>query len=196
MEGFSWWFQIGVQHILDTGGIDHMVYLIALVIPFGPGQWKRLLLLVTAFTLGHSITLALSTTGWLRLPSSAVELAIALTIAFSCIMNLLRPDSRQSSLRWRYAAAALFGCIHGMGFSILLRSLLGSEGDILLPLFAFNTGLEAGQLVFVCLTLAAKQSLLVLTPVSEPKLTTTTSFVILGLSLYFIAQRTWLFFNH
>ncbi|MBP8725505.1 MAG: HupE/UreJ family protein [Saprospiraceae bacterium] len=196
MEEFLWWFQIGMEHILDTGGIDHMVYLIALVIPFGLGQWRRLLLLVTAFTLGHSLTLALSTSGWIRMPTSAVELAIALTIAFSCIMNLLRPDSSDSSLRLRYVAAAVFGCIHGLGFSILLRSMLGAESDILVPLFAFNTGLEAGQLVFVCLTLAARQLLLASTPVTASKLTATTSFVILGLSLYFIAQRTWLFFIH
>src|SRR6185436_15617488 len=115
MSDFQLWFGTGLEHILDLKGYDHILYIIALSIIFSQKQWKQLLWLVTAFTLGHSLTLALSVLNVIRMPQSIVEIWIALTILISCILNLkdLRTDER--NFKYRYITAAIFGCIHGLG---------------------------------------------------------------------------------
>lgn len=195
MADFGLWFKTGLTHILDPGGLDHILYIMVLVLPFGFRQWKSLLWLVTAFTLGHSLTLALSTFGWLQVKASWVEVCIAATISISCWFNLSELKKQLFRLPKRYLLATLFGCIHGLGFSFLLRSMLGSEGEVLWPLMAFNLGLEAGQCLILITVMGGKLLLNAVWPDKENIVTTTMSFVILLLSLYYIYHRLQLIFE-
>jgi hypothetical protein len=113
-------------------------------------DYKKLLWLVTAFTLGHSITLALATLHFIQVNITWVEFLIPCTILVAAISNLI-----QTEQRYKYGVVAFFGLIHGLGFSNYLQSLLGAENSIFNPLLAFNLGLELGQLVVVALILAS-----------------------------------------
>jgi hypothetical protein len=158
LSEFFVYLRLGFEHITDVGGLDHLLFVAALTaIDFK--HPKRLFWLVTAFTVGHSLTLVLATLRLVSVSTALVELLIPVTIVATCVVNgvsTLQPDQRKTKpsdgqARIRYAFAAAFGLIHGLGFSVFLRAALGSEESILLPLFAFNTGLEIGQLAIVLL---------------------------------------------
>jgi hypothetical protein len=152
---------LGVRHILDPGAIDHLLYLTALTIPYRARQWRNLLWLVTAFTVGHSLTLALATIGWLPIRGAVVELLIPVTIFLTSgltLWRLRRSDGTDpgTARAWPlYLITLGFGLIHGLGFSGYLRSLLGAEESIVAPLLWFNVGLEVAQLVVVVAVLGA-----------------------------------------
>jgi hypothetical protein len=143
--------ELGLRHILDPGGLDHVLFVAALCAVYPPREWRRVLWLVTAFTAGHSATLALATLGWVRAPEAVVETLIPLTILATCVANLWEEARGAGHLPpgLKYATAAVFGLVHGLGFSTYLRALLGEEAGIALPLLAFNLGLEAGQALVV-----------------------------------------------
>jgi hypothetical protein len=127
---------------------------LALVIRYVWIDWKKILGLVTSFTIGHSVTLALSTLQWVNFPASLIELLIPITILLTAISNYLVKDfSYTSKYPFIYFAALFFGLIHGLGFSNYLKSLLGQEESIIGPLFSFNLGLELGQLLIVSVIL-------------------------------------------
>ncbi|TAE25526.1 MAG: HupE/UreJ family protein [Candidatus Kapaibacterium sp.] len=159
---FFSYLQLGLRHIADVQGYDHILFVTALAAMYEWHDWKRLLWLITAFTLGHSLTLALSTLNILSFSSELIEFCIPLTIFCTAWVNIatLRTESSTQSLslsplqeRSKYAMALFFGFIHGMGFSTFLKSLLGKETNIVLPLFAFNLGLEAGQILIIMVIL-------------------------------------------
>ncbi len=155
---FSLFLQLGFRHIADLRAADHILFVAALTAAYAPSEWKRIAWLVTAFTVGHSVSLALATFNLVRVPARAVEIAIAATIvvtAFVAIHDQHRPSATAPALASRYAAAGVFGLIHGLGFSNYLRALLGGESSLALPLFSFNLGLELGQLLIVATVLAA-----------------------------------------
>ncbi len=160
MSEFLTYLQLGYQHITDLNGFDHILFLISLCAVYGLEAWKKVLVLVTAFTLGHSVTLALSSLGYVLIDSELIELIIPITILITCVANFFHrfPKSiyRQTkNSPWiRYALASVFGLIHGLGFSNYLKSLLGAAGNITLPLFSFNLGLELGQILIVIVILA------------------------------------------
>jgi hypothetical protein len=153
---FLTYFRLGLGHIADLRGYDHIVFLVALTAGYAVRDWKRLLWLVTAFTLGHSLTLALATLDLVRVDSGRIELLIAVTIVVAGAIGIARArpvaaDARSGTQRQEilYGMAGAFGLIHGLGFSTFLRSLLGGEESIVWPLFSFNLGLEIGQLAIV-----------------------------------------------
>jgi hypothetical protein len=150
-QGASLYLQLGFEHILDWQGYDHILFVVALCATYHLRQWRRVLLLVTAFTLGHSLTLALSVLDILRLPADLIELLIPVTILLTAIHNLVRGEQALSprGLQLNYLLALGFGFIHGMGFSNYLRALLGQEGCVSGPLLMFNLGLELGQVLIV-----------------------------------------------
>lgn len=160
MSEFWAYLQLGFEHITDPGGYDHILFVIALCAIYTNSQWKQVLILVTAFTVGHSITLALATLQLVQFNSDVIELLIPITILITAATNFFHrmPVSRfeeaASQGRFRYVMALLFGLIHGLGFSSYLRSLLGKEASIVKPLLAFNIGLEIGQLFIVIMVLA------------------------------------------
>ena len=154
-EGTEIYFPLGVEHILDLEGYDHMLFVVALCALFLVKQWKEILVLVTAFTIGHSITLALSVLDIVRFPSDIIEFLIPTTIFLTALNNLLRGDKSevQQVKRLNYLLALVFGFIHGMGFSNFLRGMLGESDCLTGPLLLFNLGIEAGQLVIVAVAM-------------------------------------------
>jgi len=147
MSSFAIYFQLGLEHILDINGYDHILFIIALCAVFYWKDWDKVLILVTAFTIGHSFTLALATFKILTFSPAIIEFLIPITIFITALSNLLSKQTKFSLLNYLYAA--IFGLIHGLGFSNYLQSLLGKNANIILQLFAFNFGLEIGQLVIV-----------------------------------------------
>jgi hypothetical protein len=154
---FLTFLRIGVGHIADVRAYDHILFVAALTAAYRPSEWRRLLWLVTAFTIGHSVTLALATLDVVHVSSALVEVLIPVTIVITSGLTIaaLRGGREAADApglggqRGRYLIAGLFGLVHGLGFSTYLRSLLGGESSIVLPLFAFNLGLEGGQLMIV-----------------------------------------------
>lgn len=152
MSEFSLYFQLGVEHILDTRGYDHMLFIIALCTIYLAKEWRRVLILVTAFTIGHSLTLALSTLRIITVRPDLVEFLIPITIFITAASNILKKDLATSKkIQINYFFALFFGLIHGLGFSNYLRSLLGTGSTIALQLFAFNVGIEVGQITIVAI---------------------------------------------
>jgi hypothetical protein len=156
-DEFVLYLRLGFHHIADLAGYDHILFVTALAIPYTRQDWRRLALLVTAFTLGHSITLALATWRVVAVPSALVEALIPATIVATAATSWRAgtPGHEHEPVTvGRYLTAAAFGLIHGLGFSTYLRSLLGGEESIALPLLAFNLGLEIGQLLILGAVLA------------------------------------------
>ena len=150
MSQFELYLRLGLQHIGDITGYDHILFIIALCVLYRPNEWKKVIGLVTAFTIGHSITLALSTTNILTIPSEIIEFLIPVTIFITALSNIVYfKKNIPSQLGRQYGFAILFGLIHGMGFSNYLKKLLGETTSIIEPLLAFNIGLEIGQLLIV-----------------------------------------------
>ncbi|HUQ80264.1 MAG TPA: HupE/UreJ family protein [Gemmatimonadaceae bacterium] len=142
---------LGFQHITDPRGADHILFLLALAAIYRFRDWRECVWVVTAFTIGHSITLALAVTGLLNLPTAVIEFLIPVTIVATALENLIVRD-RTTALwgrRYRPVFAGVFGLVHGAGFANYLRSLFVDR--IAVPLLGFNLGLEAGQLIVIAL---------------------------------------------
>ncbi|SDK83205.1 HupE / UreJ protein [Catalinimonas alkaloidigena] len=159
MSEFSAYLALGFHHILDPHAYDHILFVIALCAVYFSRDWRQVLVVVTAFTVGHSVTLALSAFEVFRFPPQVIEILIPITILCTAIANLFVRHQRSLLTdtnyrpRLRYALALFFGFIHGMGFSTYLRSLLPPDQPIVWRLLAFNLGIELGQLVVVCAVL-------------------------------------------
>ena len=154
MNEFGLWFSTGVEHILDLNGYDHILFVTLLVLTFHLKEWRKLLLLITAFTVGHSVSLALSATNVVNVPRVWIEFLIALTILVSALYQIINYKKEKSGNNlFLYLIITLFGLVHGLGFSILLKSMLGHEQTIILPLLYFNLGIELGQIIIVAIVL-------------------------------------------
>ena len=151
MSLFELYFKLGLSHIADLKGYDHILFILVLCAVYSLSAWKRVLILVTAFTIGHSLTLALATLGLVRINNDLIEFLIPLTIFLTALANIIsgKKNVTRALHYMKYTAALFFGLIHGLGFSNYLRSLLGSEKGLVLPLFSFNLGIEAGQILIV-----------------------------------------------
>ena len=154
MHSIDMYINLGFQHISDLAGYDHILFLLALCAVYSIDQWRRLFILVTAFTVGHSITLALSSFGWVVIPSHIIEFLIPVTILITAIRNVAVPPSDQltddqGNMTGHYLVALCFGFIHGMGFSNYFRALMMDSSSITIPLLGFNLGIEIGQLLVV-----------------------------------------------
>lgn len=159
MNDFQIYLKLGFDHITDIKGYDHILFVVALCAIYRIQDWRKVAVLVTAFTIGHSITLALATLRLITYSTSLIEFLIPVTILLTCFINFAHrsadyPSEKENNSFLRYPMALGFGLIHGMGFSNYLRSLLGTEESIIQPLFAFNLGLEFGQLLIVLVILA------------------------------------------
>lgn len=158
MSEFRLYFDLGKDHILDyANGYDHILFVIALCALYMFRDWKNLLILVTAFTIGHSVTLALAVFQIVTIKAELIEFLIPLTILITAVSNIFRNEENLSprALQLNYAYALFFGLIHGMGFSNYLKSILGRDERIIKQLFAFNVGLELGQIIIVVIFLTA-----------------------------------------
>lgn len=184
MGQFQLYFQLGLQHILDLKGFDHILFVVALCAIYVTRDWKKILILVTAFTVGHSITLALATLKLVRVNSDWIEFLIPVTIAVTAVSNIFSPKpSSGRGIQINYVFALFFGLIHGLGFSNYLRSLLGKEASIFQPLLAFNIGLEVGQLVIVAISVIISGLLVGIVGVNRKDWALVVSSVILGMAV-------------
>jgi len=155
MQDFELYFNIGIGHILNWEALDHILFVAALCLRYLVKDWKKVVVLVTAFTIGHSITLALSALGLVHIATRWIEFLIPLTIVATAINNLAQKTGEvehPSKLPVIYFFALFFGLIHGLAFASSLLSLVGKEG-VLVPLLAFNLGIETAQLLVVAIIL-------------------------------------------
>ena len=150
-QDFLFYLIDGWRHIIAPGALDHILFIAVLAVVHPWGDWRRLFILVTAFTIGHSLTLGLSVLDVIRFREDWVEFAIPCTIAATAAANLLDTRSERGSLRMRYAMAILFGLVHGMGYANAVRFMLAEDQSLAVGLLGFNTGLEIGQ-IFVVLS--------------------------------------------
>lgn len=163
MSEFIAFAELGIRHIADLRGADHILFLMALAAIYRLRDWKDVLWVVTSFTIGHSIALALAVTGTVALPASLIEFLIPVTILATCIENVAVRDRSTAVWKGRYRPllAGLFGLVHGAGFANYLTSLFVER--LALPLAGFNVGLEVGQLAVlavITLILAALDRLI------------------------------------
>jgi hypothetical protein len=189
MNSFQLYFQLGWKHILDLQGFDHILFVLALCAVYVIRDWKKILLLVTAFTIGHSLTLALATFQILNVRGDVIEFLIPCTIAITALVTIFRPKATNGKgIQLNYLFALFFGLIHGMGFSLYLRQLLGKEVSIWEPLLAFNLGLELGQLVIVAVFLVITSIITGIAGVNRKEWTLVVSSIILGMSLMLLLE--------
>lgn len=156
MSEFLIYFQIGLKHVLDVHAYDHVLFLIALSVPFSFNDWKRILLLVTIFTLGHTAALFLSVFEIITVKVNVVELLIPITILITAFYNLFTAGktSKNGSVNLVFIITLFFGIIHGLGFSNYFKTLLGgSAASKLLPMCEFALGIEAAQITVVIIVL-------------------------------------------
>ena len=152
MSDLGVYIELGFRHIVDLKGADHILFLLALAAIYRFRDWRECLWVATAFTVGHSLTLALAVTNTLVLPPSMIEFLIPITIVATGLENLLVRDRERTAgvARYRPALAGVFGLVHGAGFANYLRSLFVEH--IALPLFGFNVGIELGQICVLVAT--------------------------------------------
>ncbi len=155
MSEFLTFLELGFHHIADPRAFDHLLFIITLTAVYRVAEWRKLFVLITAFTVGHSLTLVLAGSDLLRVPSKWVEMLIPITIVLTSLYNIaLHRETAvrgtfARAVRWNYAVALFFGLVHGLGFANYFRSLMGDAGGVVWPLFSFNVGIELGQLAIV-----------------------------------------------
>lgn len=153
MEDFIFYCKEGWQHIISVDALDHLLFILALCAIYLAKDWKRVLVLVTAFTIGHSITLVLSVLDVIKINEQLVEFLIPCTIIITGIYNLFYKKVQEQKVQINYFFALFFGLIHGLGFANTIRFMLAKDQSIGTCLFGFNVGLEIGQIVIVSLIL-------------------------------------------
>ncbi|ASW75890.1 HupE / UreJ protein [Chryseobacterium piperi] len=149
MQDFLFYLKLGWEHIISLDALDHQLFVLALIAVYSYKDLKKILILVTAFTIGHSITLALSILDIVRVPSNWVEFLIPLTIVLTALGNILMKNKKQALDKTNYYLALIFGLIHGMGFANTARVMIAKSQSIAIPLLGFNIGLEVGQIIIV-----------------------------------------------
>ncbi len=153
MGDFKFYFSTGWEHIISWEALDHLLFILVLSSIYLIKNWRQVLVLVTAFTIGHSLTLALAVYEIIRIPDKWVEFLIPCTIVCTAVFNLAQREYDAKNLRFNYLMALVFGLIHGMGFANTIRFMMAKDQQIGWSLFGFNIGLEAGQVVVVIIIL-------------------------------------------
>ncbi len=152
MHPFNFYLKLGFEHIADMAAYDHILFLVVLCAVYRIEQWRKILILVTAFTIGHSITLVLVSLDIFSISSKIIKFLIPATIFITALHNVMTPGSSKensSKMTRNYAMALFFGLIHGMDFSNYFKALIMDPSDIVIPLLGFNIGIELGQLLVV-----------------------------------------------
>jgi len=150
MDDFTLYFKMGLHHVLDFSAYDHILFLIVLAVVFNFKQWRKVLWLVTLFTIGHSITLALSAFEITKIKVAVIEFLIPLTIFITGLVNIITINkTAKGNENINLLFALFFGLIHGLGFSNYFKMMVGREEDKLFPLIEFALGIEAAQIIIV-----------------------------------------------
>jgi hydrogenase/urease accessory protein HupE len=189
MTDFGFYFSLGWEHIMSIDALDHILFIMVLAAIYIWEDWRRVLILVTAFTIGHSLTLALSTLNLVTIPTKWVEFLIPCTIVFTAVFNLASKSLKPKRIRLNYFMALAFGLIHGLGFANTLRFILAEDQNLGWSLFGFNVGLEAGQIVIVLLILLASAFCLNVLKIPRREWVVFISASVFGLALKMAFER-------
>lgn len=189
MNNFSIYFNIGFNHIANVGALDHLLFMAALVLRYQFSDWKKLFVLITAFTIGHSISLSLCVFDIVYFSSRWIEFLIPVTIVITAFSNLFeRTANYKSRFPFIYWLALIFGLIHGLGFSNDLKSIIGNNST-LIKLFAANIGIETAQIIFVVVLLLIQLICTNLFKINKREYLLFNSGIILGIALFIALQR-------
>ncbi len=189
MQDFGFYFGLGWQHIISKNALDHQLFIAALVAIYMLKDWKQVLVLVTAFTIGHSLTLALSVLDIIRFNNKWVEFLIPVTIVLTACSNLFQKKFTPKSIKINYFLALFFGLIHGMGFANSIRFILAGDQNLGWSLFGFNVGLEAGQIIVVTGILLLTQIMVSVIKVNRRDWVVFLSAAVFGLALKMLLER-------
>lgn len=190
MDDFTLYFKMGLQHVLDFLAIDHILFLIVLAVVFTFKQWKKVLWLVTLFTLGHSTSLALAAFGIVEISVDLIEFLIPLTIFITGVINLFtakKTSNGKENLNLIFAL--FFGLIHGLGFSNYFKMMIGQEEDKILPLAEFALGIEAAQIIIVFAILSLGFLFLNVFRVNRKDWILVLSSIVIGFSIQMMIDR-------
>lgn len=185
MQDFPVYFELGYEHILDPNGLDHILFVIAMIIIYKYDDWKNILFIITSFTIAHSITLILSAFDFLNINQSFVEAFIAFTILFTALENIFF----KKLIKHRVLLSGFFGLIHGLGFSNYFKALVPADFSVFDILLAFNIGIEAGQLIIVLITLVVLFLLSNIKQLKKVYIINTVSAIIALQSLFWFIER-------
>jgi hypothetical protein len=189
LADFLFYLKLGWQHIVSFDALDHQLFILALVAVYTSKNLKQVLILVTAFTIGHSLTLLLSVLDVIRFPSKWVEFLIPCTIFLTAATNLFKKDFSAKAINTNYYLALVFGLIHGMGFANAVRMMLAKDENIGWALFGFNLGLELGQIVFVAIILVLTWLALSVFKIKRREWVLFLSAAVFSLALQMMLQR-------
>lgn len=190
---FSFYLRFGFDHILDPQGFDHIAYVVALAAVFRIADWRKTALLVTAFTVGHSLTLALVGLNIFELTPQQkgwIEMLIPVTIIVTAVLNIFAFSRDEKVFRSTYFVTAFFGLIHGLGFSSFFRSSLmpGETSELIKQLLAFNIGVEIGQLIIVFAVLLLSYFVLNILKIEQSKWVKSVSVLAIGVAIYLLLK--------
>lgn len=189
MNDFTFYFSIGWEHIINAEALDHIFFIAALAAIYMLKDWRQVLILVTAFTVGHTITLVLSTKRIVEVNESWVEFLIPCTIVVTAVSNLFQKSFTSKAIRINYFLALFFGLIHGLAFANVLRLILAPEQSFALSMFSFSVGLESGQILIVFLILLLSQFFIGILKIQRLHWVIFLSAVVFGLAMEMALQR-------
>jgi hydrogenase/urease accessory protein HupE len=192
MDTFILYFKMGFYHVLDFSAYDHILFLIVLTVVFNLKQQKKVGWLVTLFTIGHSISLALSTFGILNVNTKLVEFLIPVTILITgCINVFTAKKAATGKININLIFALFFGLIHGLGFSTYFKMMVGKGEDKIMPLLEFALGIEVSQIIIVFGILVLGAFLDFFTRISKRDWVLVASSIVIGISLQMMLERVY-----
>jgi hypothetical protein len=189
MQDFLFYFQLGWNHIISDFALDHLLFILVLGVVFSLKDYKKLLFLISAFTIGHAITLVLSSLKIISINSNLVEFLIPCTIAITAISNFFFSKQPKKEIVIHYLFALFFGLIHGLGFANTIKVMLSSEQDFLIPLFGFNVGIEIAQIFVIFFALLFLEMLIKYSKITKNAVIIFISAIVLLLSLNMMWER-------
>ncbi len=189
MNDLVFYFSIGWGHIMNAEALDHIFFIAALAAIYMLKDWRQVLILVTAFSVGHTITLILSTKRIVEVNESWVEFLIPCTIVVTAISNLFQKSFSAKAIRINYFLALFFGLIHGLAFANVLRLILAPEQSFALSMFSFSVGLESGQILIVFIILLLSQLFIGVLKIQRLHWVIFLSAVVFGLAMEMALQR-------
>jgi hypothetical protein len=196
MSEFWIYFEIGMRHVLNINAYDHVLFLIALTVPYSFNDWKRVLILISLFTVGHTIALLLSVYGVVVVKVNLIEFLIPITILITALFHLFTAgkSSKNESISVIGFITLFFGIIHGLAFATYFKSILGgTTNDKLLPLLEFATGIEASQIIVVLVALIAAYCVQTLFRFSKRDWTLVMASFVIGVVLPMIIEsKIWI----
>jgi len=189
MNDFTFYFSIGWEHIINLEALDHIFFIGALASIYMLKDWRQVIILVTAFTVGHTITLILSTKRMVEVNENWVEFLIPCTIVITALSNLFQKSFTSKAIRINYFLALFFGLIHGLAFANVLRMILAPEQSFALSMFSFSAGLESGQILIVFFILLLSQFFIGVLKIQRIHWVIFLSAVVFGLAMEMALQR-------